>query len=170
MIFISYQVGLFLNNTNNTKPVEINDDSDDEPEAEQEQEQEPEPEQADENFNSSEESEDKYTSILFKSFMIMTKKQLLKITGNKYKNSNKDELIIIAMTKFIVNSIENYNYMPIDSKNFVKKNKEIMKEEFYELYKIHKMNQNMDKVIDEISESENEVEEELDTFLNDKFI
>jgi hypothetical protein len=72
------------------------------------------------------------------------------------------------MTKFIVNSIENYNYMPIDSKNFVKKNKEIMKEEFYELYKIHKMNQNIDKVIDEISE--NEVEEELDTFLNDKFL
>ena len=44
---------------------------------------------------------------------------------------------------------------------FVKKNKEIMKEEFYELYKIHKMNQKMD----EISECEVEYEEKVNTFL-----
>jgi hypothetical protein len=112
--------------------------------------------------------------------MIMTKKQLLKITGNKYKNSNKDELIIIAMTKFIVNSIENYNYMPIDSKNFVKKNKEIMKDEFYELYKIHKMNQKLDKIEElkeqnknednenELEYDENEVEDDENEDKEDK--
>lgn len=144
IIFISYEFGLYLynNNKKDNIHVEMNNSSDDESDVNE----------------CSEDSEDKYTSILFKSFMIMTKKQLLKITGDKYRNSNKDELIIIAMTKFIVNSIENYNYMPIDSKNFVKKNKEIMKEEFYELYKIHKMNKKLDK---EEKEKDKEEEQEL---------
>jgi CRISPR/Cas system-associated endonuclease Cas1 len=66
----------------------------------------------------------------------MTKKQLLKITGNKYRNVNKDELIIIAMNKFIIASIENYKLMPQDSKSFVKENKDVMKDEFFKLYNV----------------------------------
>jgi hypothetical protein len=174
MIFTIYHLGLFLFSNNNKKDqvyFEMNNSSDDESENNNPSE---------ENNECSDESEEKYTSILFKSFMIMTKKQLLKITGNKYKNSNKDELIIIAMTKFILNSIENYNYMPIDSKNFVKKNKEIMKDEFYELYKIHKMNQQFDKIEElkeqnkneenEMEDNENEVEDDENEDKDDDYL
>jgi hypothetical protein len=90
---------------------------------------------------SSDTSDDQYTSILYKSFLLMTKKQLLKITGNKYKNMCKDELIIIAINKFILHSIDNFKLMPSDAKNFVKKNKETMIDELYKLYKVQNKNE-----------------------------
>jgi len=97
-------------------------------------------------------SEEQYTSILYKSFLLMSKKQLLRITGIKYKNFNKDELIIIAMNKFIVSSIDNFKLMPIDAKNFVKENQETMKEEFFKLYNVKSKEYNNDFFEDSASE------------------
>lgn len=109
-------------------------------------------------------SEDQYTSILYKSFLLMTKKQLLKITGSKYKNVNKDELIIIAMNKFILLSIENFKLIPVDTKMYVKDNKEIMKDELFKLYNVKSKNEK-EYIKDTINEEE-EYEVESDTESN----
>jgi hypothetical protein len=77
-----------------------------------------------------------YTSVLFKSFSLLTKKQLLKMTGSKYKNKNKDELVVIAMYKFISKAVENSQRLPKGVKLFVKENKHSMKQELLELYQI----------------------------------
>lgn len=77
-----------------------------------------------------------YTSVLFKSFSLLTKKQLLKMTGSKYKNKNKDELVVIAMYKFISKAVENSQRLPKGVKLFVKENKNSMKQELLELYQI----------------------------------
>ena len=124
----------------------------------------------DEDRNGDDTSEDdQYTSILYKSFLLMTKKQLLKITGNKYRNVNKDELIIIAMNKFIIASIENYKLMPQDSKNFVKENKDIMKDEFFKLYNV-KSKEFLDNIternLDDSDSEESESEESKELFFN----
>ena len=76
-----------------------------------------------------ESSSDHYISVLFKSFSLLTKKQLLKMIGRKYKNQNKDKLIVIAMYKFISNSVEHSDSLPKIVKLYVKENKHIMKEE-----------------------------------------
>jgi len=81
-------------------------------------------------------SEQPYTSVLYESFLLMTKKQLLKMTGSKYKNLNKDELIIIALTNFLASSIQNCKLIPSESKIFIQENKDIMKKELYILYNI----------------------------------
>lgn len=109
-------------------------------------------------------SEDQYTSILYKSFLLMTKKQLLKITGSKYKNFNKDELIIIAMNKFILLSIENFKLIPVDTKMYVKDNKEIMKDELFKLYNVKSKNEK-EYIKDTINEEE-EYEVKSDTESN----
>ena len=123
-----------------------------------------------EDINDDDTSEDdQYTSILYKSFLLMTKKQLLKITGNKYRNVNKDELIIIAMNKFIIASIENYKLMPTDSKNFVKENKDIMKDEFFKLYNV-KSKEFLDNITeinpDESNSGGSDSEESKELFFN----
>lgn len=88
----------------------------------------------------SEEDEDspieKYSSVLFKSFSLLTKKQLVKMTGNKYKNKNKDELIVIAMYKFISKAVEHSHRLPKGVKLYIHDNKHLMKQELLELYKI----------------------------------
>ena len=110
-------------------------------------------------------SDDQYTSILYKSFLLMTKKQLLKITGSKYKNVNKDELIIIAMNKFILLSIENFKLIPVDTKMYVKDNKEIMKDELFKLYNVKSKNEKeyIKDIINEEEEYELESETESDS-------
>jgi hypothetical protein len=107
-------------------------------------------------------SEDQYTSILYKSFLLMTKKQLLKITGNKYKNVNKDELIIIAINKFILLSIKNFKLIPVDTKMYVKDNKEIMKDELFKLYNVKSKNEK-EYIKDTINEEECEIEYESES-------
>jgi len=77
-----------------------------------------------------------YTSVLYKSFSLLNKKQLIKITGQKHKYKNKDELIVIAMYKFMIKSIEKSDSLPKGIKVFVLANKKMMKEELLELYKI----------------------------------
>ena len=79
---------------------------------------------------------EQYSSVLFKSFSLLTKKQLLKMTGSKYKNKNKDELVVIAMYKFISKAVEHSNHLPKGIKLFVKENKHSMKQELFELYQI----------------------------------
>lgn len=123
-----------------------------------------------ENQNEDDTSEDdQYTSILYKSFLLMTKKQLLKITGNKYRNVNKDELIIIAMNKFIIASIENYKLMPQDSKSFVRENKDVMKDEFFKLYNV-KSKEFLDNItegnIEELNSEVSDSEESKELFFN----
>jgi len=69
------------------------------------------------------------TSILYKSFSLLTKKQLLKITGKKYLYENKDVLIVLAINKFIFKSIQNNEKIPSMVKKFVKQNKNEMLDE-----------------------------------------
>lgn len=115
-------------------------------------------------------SEDQYTSILYKSFLLMTKKQLLKITGSKYKNVNKDELIIIAMNKFILLSIENFKLIPVDTKMYVKDNKEIMKDELFKLYNVKSKNEK-EYIKDTINEEEEyEVESDIESNSDNELI
>lgn len=80
---------------------------------------------------------EQYTSVLFKSFSLLTKKQLLKMTGRKYRNKNKDELVVIAMSKFISKAVEHSERLPKGIKLFVKENKQIMRQELIELYKVN---------------------------------
>ena len=79
---------------------------------------------------------EQYSSVLFKSFSLLTKKQLLKMTGSKYKYKNKDELVVIAMYKFISKAVEHSHHLPKGIKLFVKENKHSMKQELLELYQI----------------------------------
>jgi hypothetical protein len=69
------------------------------------------------------------TSVLYKSFSLLTKKQLLKITGKKYIYENKDVLIVLAINKFIFKSIQNNEKIPSMVKKFVKQNKNQMLDE-----------------------------------------
>jgi hypothetical protein len=92
----------------------------------------------------------------------MTKKQLLKITGNKYKNVNKDELIIIAMNKFIVLSVENFKLIPVDAKLYVKENKDTMKDELFKLYNVKSKNTLFNNNEREIFNAENIINEEYE--------
>jgi hypothetical protein len=113
----------------------------------------------------SDSSEDQYTSILYKSFLLMTKKQLLRIAGIKYKNVNKDELIILAMNKFILLSIENFKLIPIDTKMYIENNKNIMKEELFKLYNVKTKNEkeySKDIKYEEEYEMETEIESDSD--------
>jgi hypothetical protein len=77
-----------------------------------------------------------YTSVMYKSFSLLNKKQLIKLTGQKHKYKNKDELIVIAMYKFMIKSIEKSDSLPKGIKVFILANKKIMKNELLELYKI----------------------------------
>jgi hypothetical protein len=79
---------------------------------------------------------EQYSSVLFKSFSLLTKKQLLKMSGSKYKYKNKDELVVIAMYKFISKAVEHSHHLPKGIKLFVKENKHSMKQELLELYQI----------------------------------
>ena len=84
-------------------------------------------------------SGEQYSSILFKSFSLLTKKQLLKMTGSKYKNKNKDELVVIAMYKFISKAVEHSNGLPKGVKLYINENKHLMKQELLELYQVESM-------------------------------
>jgi hypothetical protein len=123
--------------------TEENEETDDEVEIEEnENENENEEDSVDENNikevndNSSDTSEDQYTSILYKAFSLMTNKQLLKIVGNKYKYKTKDELIILSISKFVQLSIKNTD-LPVIVKKFIVENNEEMTEELYQLYKVN---------------------------------
>lgn len=121
---------------------EENEETENEEEVEEEEEIDNDEDSVDENNikevidNSSDTSEDQYTSILYKSFSLMTNKQLVKIVGNKYKYKNKDELIILSISKFIQMSIENTD-LPVIVKKFIVENNEEMTEELYQLYKVN---------------------------------
>jgi hypothetical protein len=84
-------------------------------------------------------SGDQYSSVLFKSFSLLTKKQLLKMTGSKYKNKNKDELVVIAMYKFISKAVEHSSRLPKGVKLYINENKHLMKQELLELYQVESM-------------------------------
>jgi hypothetical protein len=93
------------------------------------------------------EMSEEMTSILYKSFSLLTKKQLLKITGKKYKYENKDILIVLAINKFIFKSIQNNEQLPSMVKKFVKQNKNQMLDETLKSYGLemkHKVEEDCD--------------------------
>ena len=79
---------------------------------------------------------EKYSSVVQKSFTLLTKKQLINITGKKYKNKNKEELVVIALYKFILTAVKKSEKLPRGIKHFVEANKELLKSELLELYEI----------------------------------
>ena len=96
-----------------------------------------------------EDEKDKYTSVLFEAFYLLTKRQLLRIVGSKYKNKNKVELIVIAIHKFISNAIDNSERLPKVVKIYVKENKEEMKLELLKLYEVDTSDDNEEDNIKE---------------------
>ena len=86
------------------------------------------------------------TSILFKAFSLLTKKQLLKITGNKYKHENKDVLIVFAINNFIFKTIQSNEKLPLLVKNFIKDNKNQMLDETLESYGLEVKNKIEEKI------------------------
>lgn len=79
---------------------------------------------------------EKYSSVVQKAFTLLTKKQLISITGKKYKNKNKDELVVIALYKFMLSAVKKSDKLPKGIKHFVEANKDVLKSELLELYEI----------------------------------
>ena len=52
----------------------------------------------------------------------MTKKQLIRFLGKEHTYKNKNELIISAINKFILISIDRLDSIPIFVKNYIKNN------------------------------------------------
>ena len=116
-----------------------------EPEVEDTSDEEDENDENDEDDESYEDDSDddeitddseKYSSVVQKAFTLLTKKQLISITGKKYKNKNKDELVVIALYKFMLSSVQKSDKLPKGIKHFVEANKDVLKSELLELYEI----------------------------------
>lgn len=82
----------------------------------------------------SNETSEKMNTVLYKSFSLLTKKQLLDITGSKYKYETKEILIAIAINKVIFRSLQNFEKLPVMVKKFLMVNKEEMLNETLESY------------------------------------
>ena len=102
---------------------EVDEEEDDEIENQDDQEQDDE-EQDDED-------EKEETNILktgeedshvYKGFNLMTKKQLIRFVGREHTYKNKNELIIIAINKFILISIDRVDSIPVFVRNYIKNN------------------------------------------------
>jgi hypothetical protein len=63
---------------------------------------------------------DEKDSHLYKGFNLMTKKQLIRFVGKEHTYKNKNELIIIAINKFILISIDRVDSIPVFVRNYVK--------------------------------------------------
>jgi hypothetical protein len=61
-------------------------------------------------------------SHVYKGFNLMTKKQLIRFLGKEHTYKNKNELIISAINKFILISIDRLDSIPIFVKNYIKNN------------------------------------------------
>ena len=113
------------------KDVTVEDTSDDEDEDDNDD---------DESYDDTEDDEltdsEKYSSVVQKAFTLLTKKQLISITGKKYKNKNKDELVVIALYKFMLSAVKKSDKLPKGIKHFVEANKDMLKSELLELYEI----------------------------------
>jgi len=99
---------------------------------EEEDEEEVEDDEEEEVVEDDEEVDDKETNILktgeedshvYKGFNLMTKKQLIRFVGKEHTYKNKNELIIIAINKFILISIDRVDSIPVFVRNYIKNNK-----------------------------------------------
>jgi CCR4-NOT transcription complex subunit 1 len=59
-------------------------------------------------------------SHVYKGFNLMTKKQLIRFVGREHTYKNKNELIIIAINKFILISIDRVDSIPVFVKKYIK--------------------------------------------------
>jgi len=107
----------------------------------------------------------KESLILFQTFNMLTKKQLVKMTSPIWKNKNKDELIVIAIHKFIIHAIDNAKYIPKNSKYFLLTNRELLKKELIEFYG----NNNLLEAICDQEKDEEKDEDTSDDNPNKKF-
>jgi hypothetical protein len=81
-------------------------------------------------------NDEKYTSVIQKAFTLITRRQLLSITGRKYISEKKEKLVVIAMYKFLLTSVEKSDKLTKGIKLFVESNKEMLKKELLELYEV----------------------------------
>jgi hypothetical protein len=116
-----------------TEDEEVDDNNNLEEDQEDEEDNEDE-EEEDEEVDEDEEIEDKEeeqveTNILntgeqdshvYKGFNLMTKKQLIRFVGKEHTYKNKNELIIIAINKFILISIDRVDSIPVFVRNYIK--------------------------------------------------
>ena len=61
-------------------------------------------------------------SLVYNGFNLMTKKQLIRFVGKEHTYKNKNELIIIAINKFILISIDRVDSIPVFVRNYIKNN------------------------------------------------
>lgn len=100
-------------------------------------------------------SEENYSSVFYKSLNLMTKKQLLRIIGVRFRNLNKNQIITIIMGKLIINAVENNIYITKESKNFIRENEKKMESEFFSLYDIKNIeNDDFKEANDKTTESD----------------
>ena len=61
-------------------------------------------------------------TVMYMAFSLMTKAQLIRFLGKSFRNKNKDELIVSAINKFVIISIDKIDKIPVCVKNFIKEN------------------------------------------------
>jgi len=81
-------------------------------------------------------NDEKYTSVIYKAFTLLTKKQLLTIIGKKYMTDKKEKLVVLALHKFLLSSVEKSDKLTKGIKLFVDCNKDLLKKELLELYEV----------------------------------
>jgi hypothetical protein len=103
------------------------DEENQEDEDQENQEEEDQENQEDENQEDEEEKEEtnilktgEENSHVYKGFNLMTKKQLIRFVGREHTYKNKNELIIIAINKFILISIDRVDSIPVFVKKYIK--------------------------------------------------
>jgi hypothetical protein len=120
------------NQEENNEEVDDKEEEEDEEEVEDDEEEEVEDDEEEEVVEDDEEVDDKETNILktgeedshvYKGFNLMTKKQLIRFVGKEHTYKNKNELIIIAINKFILISIDRVDSIPVFVRNYIKNNK-----------------------------------------------
>jgi hypothetical protein len=108
---------------------EEQEDEEQEDKEQEDEEQEDEDQENQEDENQEDEEEKEETNILktgeenshvYKGFNLMTKKQLIRFVGREHTYKNKNELIIIAINKFILISIDRVDSIPVFVKKYIK--------------------------------------------------
>lgn len=104
--------------------VEVDEEDEDEDEVEEEQVEEEDQDEKEDDNNNLEETNILKTgeedSRVYKGFNLMTKKQLIRFVGKEHTYKNKNELIIIAINKFILISIDRVDSIPVFVRRFIK--------------------------------------------------
>jgi len=100
---------------NNSEEDEEQEDEEQDDEEQEDEEQADEDKQETNILNTGEDN-----SHVYKGFNLMTKKQLIRFVGKEHTYKNKNDLIIIAINKFILISIDRVDSIPVFVRRYIK--------------------------------------------------